>query len=140
MVNFQDLFKNFMLVGLVVFGIFAFVIIIQADNNVSDKFVNNVLINETYTNLESDLSGFQEQSQAQKILFESEQPSLGFGTLLFYSIISSGKVFNSMIGAVFNSVIKLPVVVLGIDPVIVSVISTLLIISIIIGLWVLFKL
>lgn len=139
MAQFQDLFTNFMLVGLIVFGLFAFVVIVQQDNNTSDKFVDNVLINSTYSNLESDLLNFQEQSQAQKILFESEQPTLGFGTLLFYSIISSGKVFNSMIGAVFNSIIKLPVVVLGIDPVIVSVISTMLILSIIVGLWIIYK-
>lgn len=139
MTNFKDLFFNFMFVGLIVFSLFAFIITTQAENNTPDKFINNVLINETYSTLESDLLDFQQQSQAQKLLFEREQPTLGFGTLLFYSVISSGKVFNSMIGAVFNSIIKLPVVVLGIDPVVVSVITTMLILSIIVGLWIIYK-
>lgn len=139
MANFQELFVNFMLIGLIVFGGLAFIIISQEQNNAPDPIIDNTLINGTYTSLRSDLEGFQEQSQAQKLLFESEQPTLGFGTLLFYSIISSGKVFNGMIGVVFNSVIKLPVVILGLDPVLVSVIATLLILSIIIGLWIIYK-
>lgn len=139
MANFQELFFSFMLVALIVFGFFAFTIIVQDDNNAQDKLVDNSLINSTYTNLRSDLEGFQTQSQAQKLLFEREQPTLGFGTLLFYSVISAGKVFNGMIGVVFNSVIKLPVVVLGLDPVLVSVISTLLVLSIIVGLWIIYK-
>ncbi len=139
MSNFQNLVVNFLFIGLIVFGIFATVIIMQEDNNVDDKFIENELINDTYSTLQTDLLNFQTESQAQKLLFEREQPTLGFGTLLFYSIISSGKVFNSMVGAMFNSLIKLPVVVLGIDPVIVSVISNLLILSIIIGLWIVYK-
>lgn len=139
MANFPKLVMNFLWIGLIVFGLFAFIIIVQEDNTTTDKFTNNNLINNTYSNLRTDLLDFQEQSQAQKLLFEREQPTLGFGTLLFYSIISSGKVFNNMVGTVFNSIIKLPVVVLGIDPVIVSVISTMLILTIIIGLWIVYK-
>lgn len=139
MSEFKDLTINFLLVGLVIFGILAFVVGVQEDNNVSDKFIDNSLINGTYGTLRTDLLSFQNQSQAQKLLFEREQPTLGFGTLLFYSIISSGKVFNSMIGSIFNTVIKLPVVVLGIDPVILSVIASILIITIIIGLWIVYK-
>lgn len=139
MANFQNLFTNMVFLGLIVFGFFAFTIILQEDNNADEKIVDNSLINSTYSNLRSDLEGFQESSQAQKLLFEREQPTLGFGTLLFYSVISAGKVFNGMIGLVFNSIIKLPVVILGLDPILVSVISTILILVVIIGLWVIYK-
>ena len=139
MSDFKNLFINFMWVGLVVFGIIAFAIMVQDENNASDKFVENELINSTYTDLHTNLLEFQNESQAQKLLFEREQPTLGFGTLLFYSVISSGKVFNSMVGSVFNTVIKLPVTILGIDPVVVSIMVTILVITIIIGLWVIYK-
>ena len=45
-----------------------------------------------------------------------------------------------MIIGTFNTIIKLPVVFLGIDPIIVSILSTMLILTIIIGLWVVYKL
>lgn len=139
MANFQNLFVNMAFIGLIVFGLFAFTIIVQEDNDAPEKIVDNSLINNTYTSLRSDLEGFQESSQAQKLLFEREQPTLGFGTLLFYSVISAGKVFNGMIGVVFNSIIKLPVVILGLDPVLVSVITTILVLVIIVGLWIIYK-
>jgi hypothetical protein len=139
MANFQDLFINMAFIGLIVFSLFAFTIIVQEDNDAPQKIVDNSLINNTYTGLRTDLEGFQESSQAQKLLFEREQPTLGFGTLLFYSVISAGKVFNGMIGVIFNSVIKLPVVILGLDPVLVSVITTILVLVIIVGLWIIYK-
>jgi len=140
MAQFSDLFMNFMLIGLVVISLLSFGILYQDDNNAENKFIENSLVNETYTNLNNTLSDLRDQSQAQKTLFESENPTSGFGTILLFSIVSSGKVFNSMIIGVFNTLTKLPVVVLGIDPVVLSVIGTMLILTIIIGLWVVYKL
>lgn len=139
MAQFENTFKNFMLLGLMVFGILAFVIIGQTQNNATESILDSATINNTYTNLRTDFEGFQEEAQSQKLLFESETPTLGFGTLLFYSIISSGKVFNSMVGALFNTIIKLPTIVLGLDPILIGVISAMLILSIIVGLWIIYK-
>lgn len=140
MASFTDLFNNFMLIGLVVLSMFAFGVFFQQENNVDTPFIENTLMNNTYHSLYTDLNSLRDESQAQKTLFESENPTSGFGTILLFSIVSSGKVFNGMIVGVFNTLIKLPVVILGIDPVIVSVLSTLLILTIIIGLWVVYKL
>ena len=140
MAKFYELFINFMLVGLVVLSLFAFSSFFQDDNNAENKFMENTLMNDTYGDLRTDLGGLRDQSQAQKTLFESENPTSGFGTILLFSIVSTGKVFNGMVVGVFNTLIKLPVVFLGLDPVIVSVISTMLILTIIIGLWIIYKL
>lgn len=140
MAQFYELFTNFMLIGLVVLSMFAFGVFFQDENGVDNKFIENTIMNSTYHSLYEDLNSLSEESQAQKTLFESENPTSGFGTILLFSIVSSGKVFNGMIVGVFNTIIKLPVVVLGIDPVIVSVISTMLILTIIIGLWIIYKL
>ncbi len=140
MAKFYELFVNFMLVGLVVLSLFAFSVFFQQENNVEDPFIQNTLMNNTYNNLYDSLNNLREESQAQKTLFESENPTGGFGTILLFSIVSSGKVFNGMVVGVFNTLIKLPVVILGIDPVIVSVLSTILIITIIVGLWIIYKL
>lgn len=140
MPTFQDLFSNFMLIGLVVLSMFAFGVFFQQENNVDNPFIENTLMNNTYHSLYTNLNSLRDESQAQKTLFESENPTGGFGTILLFSIVSSGKVFNGMVVGIFNTLIKLPVVILGIDPVIVSVLSTLLILTIIIGLWVVYKL
>ena len=140
MAKFTDIFFSFMLVGLVVLSMFAFTSFFQEDNNVENPFIENTLMNDTYGSLQTDLGDLRDQSQTQKTLFESENPTSGFGTILLFSIVSTGKVFNGMIIGVFNTLIKLPVVILGLDPIIVSVLSTMLILSIIIGLWVVYKL
>ena len=138
--SFQELFSNFMLIGLVVLSMFAFGVFFQQENNVDTPFIENTLMNKTYHSLYTNLNSLRDESQAQKTLFESENPTGGFGTILLFSIVSSGKVFNGMVVGIFNTLIKLPVVILGIDPVIVSVLSTLLILTIIIGLWIVYKL
>jgi len=140
MAQFQELFTNFMLIGLVVLSLFAFGVFFQEENGVENPFIENSLMNSTYEDLYSDLNSLRDQSQTQKTLFESENPTSGFGTILLFSIVSSGKVFNGMVVGIFNTIIKLPVVILGIDPVIVSVVSTILILSIIVGLWLWYKL
>lgn len=140
MVSFYDLFVSFMFIGLVTVGLFTFGIGFQNDNDVSDKFNQNTIINNSFSDLQSQLGGLRDQGQAQKSLFESENPTSGFGTILLFSIVSSGKVFNSMVVGVFNTLITLPAVILGVDPIIISVISTLLLITIIIGLWIVYKL
>ena len=140
MAKFYDLFINWMFVGLVVVATLSFGVLYQEDNSADDKFIEDDLMNETYTSLQTNLGELRDKSQAQKTLFESENPTSGFGTILLFSIVSSGKVFNSMIIGVFNTIIKLPTVVLGLDPIILSVIGTMLILTIIIGLWVVYKL
>ena len=140
MVKFYDLFVSFMMIGLVVLSLFAFSTSFQEENEVENKIMDNTLMNNTYYQLRVDLGGLRDQSQAQKTLFESENPTSGFGTILLFSIVSTGKVFNGMIIGLFNTLIKLPVAILGLDPIIVSVLSTLLILTIIIGLWIVYKL
>lgn len=140
MVKFLDLFTKFVIIGLVVLSMFTFTAFFQSENNIDNKFIDNSLMNETFNSLRTNLTGFRDISQDQKNLFESENPTRGFGTILLFSIVSAGKVFNGMLVGIFNILIKLPVVVLGLDPVVVSALSTILILTIIIGLWIVYKL
>lgn len=140
MARFYDLFMNWMLIGLVIVSMLSFIFLFQEDNSVDDKFMDNSLMNETFDSLKTNLRGFEGESQAQKTLFESENPTSGFGTILLFSIVSTGKVFNGMIIGTFNTLIKLPTVILGLDPIILSVLATMLILTIIIGLWIVYKL
>lgn len=140
MVKFSELFFGFMLIGLFIVSLFAFSSSFQEDNNVENQFLENTLMNETYGQLRVDLGEIRDKGQAQKTLFESENPTSGFGTILLFSVVSTGKVFNGMVIGVFNTLIKLPIVFLGLDPLVISVIVGMLILAIIIGLWTWYKL
>ncbi len=138
--NFLELFMKYMFVGVVVLSLFSFIIIFQSENNVSDPFVDNERINDTFTSLETNLGQTEADAQRIKDAFDAENPIAGFGSLLFFSIPAAGRVFNTMVIDTFNSVVILPVVFLGLDPVIISIMSTVLIILIILGLWAVYKL
>lgn len=140
MTTFNNMFKNMMMIGLIIFSILSLGFIVQEENDAEEQFKDNSLISKTFDSLESDLGNLRNQSQSQKTLFESENPTSGFGTILLFSIVSAGKVFNSMMIGVFNVIIELPVVFLGLDPLVVSVISAIFIIMIILGLWAVYKL
>ena len=139
-VKFFDLFKNYMFIGLMIFSILTFIIIVQSDNSVGDPIVGDPILNTTYSNLGTTLGELRNQSQAQKELFEGENPTTGIGSILLFSILSAGKVFNGMIIGVFNTILKLPVVVLGFDPILLSIFGTLLVASILFSLWAVYKL
>ena len=138
--NFLEFFMKYMLVGLVILSTFSFIVLFQAENEVTDQFGDNSFINSTFNDLKTNLGGLQADTQVQKDLFETEDPKLGFGSLILKSIVSSGKTFNSMIVGVLNILFILPVVFLGLDPIVVSVLMTVLGIIIIFGLWAVYKL
>lgn len=140
MVDFEKLFTKFMFIGLFVLALFAFIFSVQADNNAPILLSDNKLINDSFTEIQDDLTSFRTSSQTEKTLFESESPSSGFGTILLFTVVNAGKVFNGMIVGLFNVLIKLPVVFLGFPIVLVSVLSTMLIFAIIWGLWSKYKL
>lgn len=139
MADFKDIFVTFALVGLFVFAMLSFVYITQQDNNV-DTILENDLMNRTYQGLNTNLSAFRSDSQTQRENFESDVPTAGFGSLLIFSIVSAGKVFTGMIVAVFNLIVVLPATFLGISPIVMSVLSSILITLIVLGLWRLYKL
>ncbi len=140
MVKFESLFVSFALAALLVVGLFAFGITLQEDNNADEKIIDIPILNNTYGSLKSDLESNQANSQNQLDIFETEEPKTGYGSLLFFSIVSSGKTFTGVIIGTFNLLIKLPTIVFGVDPVISAVLSTIIIISFILGLWILYKL
>jgi len=140
MAKFEELFVNWALGALIVFSILSFAIIVQEDNNANEKLIDNTLLNGSFTQLQSDLEGMRSQSQSQREAFEEEKPTAGFGSLVLFSVVSSGKVFTGITIGTFNVLIRLPMVLFGVDPIISSVLSTILIVMIILGLWLLYKL
>lgn len=139
MANFYDMSMKFMFIGLIVISVFAFIITFQNENDAENKIIDDSLINGTYTSLNADLQEMRDQAQNQREVFELENPVKALGYFIFDSIITSGKIFSNIVVGLFNTIIQLPVKVLGIDPLIVGILSSMIIITILIGLWIVYK-
>lgn len=140
MAKFRHIFITFALFGLLVFSLMSFIIKVQTDNNAENPLLDNKIINSSYYQLQSNLTSAEEDANQQKGIFEEETPTISFGSLVFTTITSIGKVFSGIIMSVYNLLIKLPMSILGVSPLIAGVISTILIILIILGLWEVYKL
>ena len=138
--QFDNIFTKMTMIGLFIFCMISFIVFVQNDNNASDKLIDNSLINQTYSSLGNDLNTMRNSSQSQLTLFQKENPTGGFGTILLFSIVSVGKTFMNMVTGVFNITINLPVAVLGVDKAVVGVLSAILVLTLIIGAWILYKL
>ncbi len=138
MVSFPRLFINFLMIGLVVFALFSAVFQFQAESGNTELFVNSLAINQSFGDLNESLEDIRNNAQTQKELFEKDS-NTGIGFLLFRSIISAGKVFNSMVIGIYNAIITLPAIVFRADPITIAVLTTILIFTIIAGVWFLIK-
>lgn len=139
MAKFEDIFRDFALVGLMTLALFSIIIIVQGGNDAPQPLVDNELIGSTYRDLNNTIGSLQGTSSTQYSLFSKEKPSPGFGAIVMYTIVSIGKTFGNMIFAMFTLVIKVPLIVLGIDQTIVAMIISFLTISVVIALWVVYK-
>lgn len=139
--GFKNLWINMALFGLFVFGLVSFAFTLQVDNPISgvQTLKDDQLLNETFNNLNSELGGIEEKTETQKKAFEQENPLTAFGGLIFFTIISAGKVFNGVTIGVYNVLIKFPATALGISPIVTGIIGGILLVSIIIGLWFMYR-
>ncbi len=133
--------KNMALFGLMMFAMFSFMFVLQEDNPIDGvtKLRDDPLLNDTYNNLNLELNALQGEAETQRGAFEQESPSSNFGELTFLTIVSVGKVFNGLVIGLYNILIKLPATALGVPPIIYSLVGSLLVITLIIGSWLLYR-
>ncbi len=134
-ISLREVFVTFALIGIFVFAGISFIVQTQLDNDVENTILENKVINKTFTDFETDLSEFRTESQTQKDSFESEDPAPGFGSLIIFSIVGVGKTFSGMTLGVYNIFIVLPASILGVPPIVIGVLTTILIISLILLAW-----
>ena len=137
--KFEDIFGTFAFLGLMVLALFSVIIIVQEDNEASQPLSDNELISETYGNLSGTIGSLERVSGTQYSLFSKEKPTPGFGAIVMYTIVSIGKTFGTIIFTFFTLIIKVPLIVLGIEQTIISMIMSFLTISVVIALWIVYK-
>lgn len=140
MASFSEIFVSILVVGLVVFGAISFAVTTQSDNGASQRIIDDPLINDSFEGLRENLEGLESTSQGQYGNFTSEQPKTGFGSIVVFAIVSVGKNFGNVIIDLATLIVTLPLTVLGIPATASSVIFAWLILSVLVALWILYKL
>lgn len=137
--SFQEIFGGFAFTGLMVLALFGMIITIQANNDAAQPLIDEALFNNTYSSLNSTIGDLQTTSKTQYNLFSSEKPVSGFGSIVLFTVVSVGKTFSALVFTLFTIIIKIPLIVLGIDPTIPAMILSFLTITTIIAVWIIYK-
>ena len=140
MSDIKSILTNVMVSGVLIFAIISFILVLQVNNGVDpdDRITNNTLINESFGELVTNLDQ-QSAAQSSSDALEEVPPQVYVGDLNIASTVSATRTAKSAITGVWNIIIKLPMVVLGVDPVVASAISAILLILIAIGIWAIWK-
>lgn len=138
--NLKSIIINMVTLGIVIFAIMSFVIILQSDNNLDseDRITNNSFINDSFGDLQTGLDT-KDQAESSLNSLNEVPPQDNVGDLSVSSIISTTWNARSMVTGLWNVYIKLPMVILGVSPVVAGAISTILLILIAIGSWAIWK-
>ena len=140
MTSIKSITTNTVVLGMLVFAILSFIITMQIDSELdpSKRITNNSLINESHGDLEASLD--QKQSSKESLdSLEQVPPSESIGDLDVSSLVSTTRNARSIITGVWNILIKLPQIVLGVSETMASAITTILLIFIAIGIWAVWK-
>ncbi len=138
--NIIDFFSRFGLVALIVFGLFSFIVIVQSDNSAVQPLTEDSRFSDSFSNISEELADLEDTSQDQWDALKQEKSIVGFGSIVLFTPVNIGKTFGSLVFAMFELIIKLPVIILGIPLTVTSVLLSWLIISIVSALWIFWKL
>ena len=133
--SFRGTFITFALIGLLVFATISFVFGFQRDNEIDETILENPIINSTFNRLGTNLSSFGSDTQTQRATFESEVPERGFASLIIFSVVSFAQKSTGLVVAVYNVLIISPASILGISPVVFSVLNAIFLLSLILLAW-----
>ncbi len=138
--NLKSILVNMVLLGVLVFAIMSTLIIIQNDGNLDqdERITNNPLINDSYGDLERSLDG-QSSSEESLNSLEDVPPTEYVGDLDVGSVVSATRTFRTIVVGLWNIYVKLPIVILGVNPVVSGAITTILLLFIAIGVWAIWK-
>ncbi len=137
--KFMNFFISFCLIGIFILCMVNFNTQISSDNNSTNTVLQNPAMAEAFSGLESNLSEFQKQAEDEKGIFEENKPMVGIGFFMLEGIMGAGKIFTGMIISVFNFFLLPLGTILGIDTGIISIFISILIVSILLLLWRLYK-
>ncbi len=140
MSDIKSILTNMVVLGILVFAIMNVIIVIQSDSDMDSQnmITNNSLINESYGELATSLNN---QNSAENSLnsLEDNPVTPGVGDLNPASMVSATRTARTIVIGLWNVIIKLPQVILGVSPIVAGAINSILLILIAIGIWAIWK-
>lgn len=139
MAKFEKVVWKSILISLLVISMFSFIVVVQFTNDAPDPISQDPIFNASFLALEQQIEEGTNDSQSKYGAFNSEEPKPGFGSIVLFAIVSVGKAFSQIVTGLLLTVIKLPLVVLGIPQSVYGLLLTWLLIAIMVGAWLLYK-
>ena len=136
--GFTTLAVAFIITGLFAVAMLSFTAQIELDSGVNDTIFNEPVINSTFSGLKTNISQSEEDVKSIKESFETSNPLLAVGELIFGSIITAATTIGSAIVGTYD-VIGVLGVYLGIPAVVFQVLTTILLILLVFLAWRLLK-
>lgn len=140
MAGFKELFGKFIMVALILLPLMSLIVVLQDDNDSTQKLGENNVFNETFGNLVDVIGNATQEADEKYDVFNQETPKPGFGSVVLFGIVSVGKTFSNVIFGFFLALIKLPLIVLGIPADIYNLLITWLTVFVVVVVWLLYKL
>lgn len=130
---------TFILIGMFAFMMIGFVVQTQSDNDANSSILNDSRFSNVYSSINSSLMQARNDANTTKTAFEKESPISEFGSLIFFSIVSTIRVLTGTASTLYNVTIGLLLDVLISDKRVESIVSaslgTILVITLIFIGW-----
>lgn len=132
------------IIGSILVGIFTFAIIMFAyqlpiENGVNNSIANDPRVAVLVTSMNSSLQSSFELANSTQQSFNQDNPLAAFGSLVLTSIVGVVKVLGTLPVAFFNAVFAFSNDVLGIPPIVTTAVIAILVISIVLLAWRLYR-
>ena len=135
----KNTFIKMLLVGVLFLSIMNFIIITQTDNDPTNLITNNTLINNSFGDLTTNLNTVQSDTEVASGTFSNSTPTSTLGFVTITSIVSPTRIIRGLVLGTYNILIALPASFLGVPPVILAVINSILTLVLILGIWSVWK-
>lgn len=135
----KNTFIKMLLVGVLFLAIMNFIIITQTDNDPTNLITNNTLINNSFGDLTTNLNTVNVDTDVASGTFSNSTPTSTLGFVTITSIVSPTRIFRGLVLGTYNILIALPASFLGVPPVILAVINSILTLVLILGIWSVWK-
>jgi hypothetical protein len=137
--SFKEILFSLIIVGLFFYLIVSFGVQLGVDNGANNTLLENPVFNLSFQGMQTNLTEIISTSNDSRAAFEKDNVLLSFGDLIFFSIVGVGKIITNSIVAFFNIIGTVGTQNLGIDPLVIGVFGAMILISLVIYLWRLYK-
>lgn len=140
--SFQNIVSNFAFMALILLSIFSIIAFTQHENNAPNQLVDNSFFggaNGSYTKLTEQIDSQSAVNDQQYGAFQNETPVPSIFSIVLFKIVSVGKAFSAFTMGLYTVFVKLPIEQLGIPDQVLTIISAVLIITLVITGWILYK-